>query len=66
MQTETFTVKNVKCGGCVSAIENGLKALPGVDSVEVVIDGGKVTVAGSEISHEQLSAKLRELGYPEA
>ncbi len=66
MQTETFTVKNVKCGGCVSAIENGLKALPGVDSVEVVIDGGKVTVAGSEISREQLSAKLRELGYPEA
>ena len=66
MQTETFTVKNVKCGGCVSAIENGLKALPGVGSVEVVIDGGKVTVAGSEISREQLSAKLRELGYPEA
>lgn len=66
MQTETFTVKNVKCGGCVSAIENGLKSMPGVESVEVVIDGGKVTVVGSDLEREQLSAKLQELGYPEA
>jgi len=66
MSTETFTVKNVKCGGCVSAIENGLKDLPGVESVEVTIDGGKVTVNGSDLSRETLSAKLQELGYPEA
>ena len=65
MQTETFTVTNVKCGGCVSAIENGLKSMPGVESVEVVIDGGKVTVVGSDLEREQLSAKLQELGYPE-
>lgn len=66
MQTETFTVKNVKCGGCVSAIENGLKTLAGVDKVDVAIDGGKVTVTGSDLSRDQLSAKLQELGYPEA
>jgi copper chaperone len=66
MSSETFTVKNVKCGGCVSAIENGLKAMPGVESVEVTIDGGQVTVTGSDLSRDQLSAKLSELGYPEA
>ena len=66
MQSEIFTVKNVKCGGCVSAIENGLKALPGIDSIEVAIDGGKVTVVGNDLSREQISAKLNELGYPEA
>lgn len=65
MQTEIFNVKNVKCGGCVSAIENGLISLPGVDSIEVTIDGGKVTVLGSELSREQIAAKLHELGYPE-
>jgi copper chaperone CopZ len=66
MSSEVFTVENVKCGGCVSAIEDGLKQLPGVESVEVIIDGGQVTVSGNALSREQLSAKLRELGYPEA
>ena len=66
MQTETFTVNNVKCGGCVSAIENGIKDLPGVDSVEVTIDGGRVSVTGNDLSREQIAAKLKELGYPEA
>jgi len=66
VQTETFVVKNVKCGGCVSAIESGLKTVPGVDSINVEIDGGKVTVSGSALSREQLAAKLQELGYPEA
>jgi copper chaperone CopZ len=65
VQTEIFIVKNVKCGGCVSAIENGLKSLPGVAGVEVAIDGGKVTVSGDDLSREQIAARLQELGYPE-
>lgn len=63
---EKFTVKNVKCGGCVKAIEQGLGGLPGVESVAVVIDGGKVDVTGSGLDRAQIGAKLRELGYPEA
>ncbi|MGM0593134.1 MAG: heavy-metal-associated domain-containing protein [Pseudomonadota bacterium] len=64
--SEQFTVKNVKCGGCVSAIEDGLKTLPGVTNVEVSIDSGAVTVSGDGLSREQLSEKLEQLGYPEA
>jgi copper chaperone len=63
---ETFSVKNVKCGGCVKAIQKGLGELPGVVSVEVIIDGGKVSVEGDRLERAQLSAKLSELGYPEA
>jgi copper chaperone len=63
---ETFSVRNVKCGGCVKAIQNGLGELPGVASVEVVIDDGKVRVEGDELDRAQISAKLSELGYPEA
>jgi len=63
---ETFTVKNVKCGGCVKAIEQGLGGLPGVETVTVIIDGGKVGVTGSGLDRAQLGAKLKELGYPEA
>jgi copper chaperone len=65
MQTEVFTVKNVKCGGCVANIKKGLGALAGIGSVEVVIAGGEVTVTGDQLDRAQLSAKLKELGYPE-
>ncbi len=66
MQTEQFTVQNVKCAGCASNIETGLKALPGVSDVEVMVEGGTVTVKGDTLDRSQLSAKLTELGYPEA
>jgi len=63
---EKFTVKNVKCGGCVKTIEQGLGGLPGVESVTVTIEGGKVDVTGSGLDRAPIGAKLRELGYPEA
>ena len=44
MQQEDFTVSNVKCGGCVSTIEKGLKALDGVSAVSVTIDGREVVL----------------------
>ncbi len=66
MSSEHFSVQNVKCGGCASNIMNGLKELPGVAGVEVAIDSGEVTVTGEDLSREQLSEKLSQLGYPEA
>jgi len=66
MQTEVFKVKNVKCGGCVANIQKGLTTLPGVTQVDVTIAGGEVTVTGDQLDRTQLSAKLKELGYPEA
>ena len=63
---EHFSVKNVKCGGCVKAIQEGLQVLTGVTSVAVVIEGGQVTVEGDALDRMQLSSKLSELGFPEA
>ncbi|GAB4289413.1 MAG: heavy-metal-associated domain-containing protein [Pseudomonadota bacterium] len=65
MQTEEFSVKNVKCGGCVANIHNGLKDLPGVSAVEVTL-AGQVTVRGEGLDRAALTAKLAELGYPVA
>ena len=64
MQQEILVVDNVKCGGCVSAIQEGLGKLPGVQSVDVVIETGQVTVNGEGLSRETLSRTLAELGYP--
>jgi copper chaperone len=66
MSSEEFTVQNVKCGGCVKAIQDGLSGLDGVGQVEVTIEGGHVKVQGDGLSRDTLSAKLSELGYPEA
>lgn len=63
---EKFTVRNVKCGGCASNIQNGLLSLSGVTSVDVEIADGTVTVQGDELSRAALARKLAELGYPEA
>ena len=66
MQKESFQVLNVKCGGCVSAIQKGLGEFGNVQQVEVDIKSGRVEVEGEALDRGQLGAKLGELGYPEA
>jgi copper chaperone len=65
MQTEQFTVANVKCGGCVKAIVDGLGGLEGINKVEVTIDDGKIEIEGDNLSRDAIASKLSELGYPE-
>ncbi len=64
MQTERFKVQNVKCGGCVKAIEEGLGALPGVTEVTASAEDGEVIVHGESLDRQRLMDKLSELGYP--
>lgn len=64
MDTLNLTVSNVKCGGCTSNIENGLKELDGIDTVEAIVDGGKVNITGTNLDRDAISAKLIELGFP--
>jgi copper chaperone len=66
MQVEKFRVENVKCGGCVTAIRQGLLNVTGVTAVEVVIAGGDVTVSGEGLDRAVLAQKLEQLGYPES
>lgn len=63
---ETFSVRNIKCGGCVNAIRDGLAGFGGVTHVEVSIEGGTVQATGENLDRVQLAQKLAELGYPEA
>ncbi len=65
MSQENFTVANVKCGGCVSIIQNGLGEMPGVREVTVDIATGAVSVSGEALDHGALAEKLAQLGYPE-
>ena len=64
MQSEEFSVSNIKCQGCVKAIRDGFGSIAGVESVDVQIDNGEVTVYGDDLSRGALAAKLQDLGYP--
>ena len=63
---ETLIAQNIKCGGCAAAIREGLLALGGVNTVEVDIASGRVTVEGPDLARDALAAELARLGYPEA
>lgn len=64
--SESFTVKNVKCGGCVANIEKGLMTMAGIETIRVDIPSGQVDVDGTNLDRKTISEKLTELGYPEA
>jgi copper chaperone len=64
MITRTFTVSGMTCGHCVSSVSSELRRLPGVESVDVDLGSGRVTVAGSEdIDDDAVRAAVDEAGY---
>lgn len=64
MDTVEFKAQNIKCMGCVNAIQTGLAELPGVDQVEVDLQQSHVTVTGHDLSTDDLAKKMAALGYP--
>ncbi len=60
-----FNVQNVKCGGCASAIQTGLRQNAQVREVTVDIPTGRVVVEAEEDIRTELSRMLQGLGYPE-
>ncbi|WP_405179247.1 cation transporter [Nocardia sp. NBC_01377] len=64
MSETTYTVSGMSCEHCSNAITGALTALPGVDSVDVEIATGKVTVTGaSSGAHDVIRAAVDEAGY---
>ncbi len=64
MEKLELIVANVKCGGCVSTIQEGLVTLPGIELVEVDIASGTVSIQGTDFDAAVIQTKLSELGYP--
>ena len=56
---------NIKCGGCASAIQDALGKLDGVQTVNVNIGSGQVTVTADDGMRDELAATLAASGYPE-
>ncbi len=60
----TGTVTGMTCGHCVASVSEELSALPGVESVDVVLDTGSVTVVSAEpLDPDTVAGAVREAGY---
>ena len=65
MQTEQLKVTGMTCGGCASNVTRALKAISGVNDVNVSLAAGQATVQYDErqTSPDQLKSAVKGAGY---
>lgn len=63
MRTE-ITVVGMTCDHCVNAVTAELSAIAGVNSIEVDLDSGHVSIeSADELSAHDIAAAIDEAGY---
>ncbi len=60
-----ISVENIKCGGCANTITSKLSQLQSVDSCDVDVENGLVSINGDEAHKTETTELLLKLGYPE-
>ena len=65
IETREFAIEGMSCEGCVSAVTSALKALPGVESVEVSLKDKKATIVAdsSQVSSQTIEDTVDKAGY---
>jgi copper ion binding protein len=62
--TMVFEVKGMTCGHCVTAVSDEMSRLDGVETVEVDLGTGQVTVTSTApLSAVEVAAAVDEAGY---
>jgi len=62
--TTTYTVTGMTCNHCVQAVTSEISELPGVETVQVDLPRGAVTVTSAEpLSEDAVRAAVDEAGY---
>ena len=65
MEEKTVNIPNISCPHCIRTIQNELKAIPGVISVDAYMDSKKLTVQWkSPATWEKVMQVLEDIGYP--
>ena len=59
-QTSTYTVTGMTCGHCVASVTEEVQEVPGVGSVDVVLETGAVTITSAEPA---VRAAVEAAGY---
>ena len=66
MQTLSFDVSGMTCGGCTGSVQRALSKLDGVSHAEVTLSPGVATVAvdPARVTPAQIESAISQLGYP--
>ena len=63
-RTTTYTVVGMTCGHCVSSVSEEVGALAGVESVDVDLSSGTLSVtADTSVDEPAVRAAVEEAGY---
>ncbi len=62
--TTTFTVTGMTCAHCVASVTEEVQEIPGVESVAVDLESGRVDVTSAEVLDDsQVREAVEEAGY---
>jgi copper ion binding protein len=62
--TSEWQVQGMTCGHCVASVTEELTELPGVESVDVDLETGRVTVTSStELQRGDVEVAVTDAGY---
>ena len=66
MQTLSFDVSGMTCGGCTGSVQRALSKIDGVSHAEVTLRPGVATVVAdpARVTSGQIEAAITGLGYP--
>ena len=66
MQTLSFDVSGMTCGGCTGSVQRALSKIDGVSHAEVTLRPGVATVVTdpARVTPAQIESAITQLGYP--
>lgn len=62
-QTREYTVTGMTCGHCVSSVREEVGEIVGVDTVDVDLASGRLTVTGDDVSEDAVRRAVADAGY---
>jgi copper chaperone len=62
-ETRTFTVTGMTCAHCVASVTEEVQEVAGVETVDVVLDTGSLTVMGEGLDDARIRDAVEEAGY---
>lgn len=63
MDRKAYSVPQMHCGRCVTAVKRELEGVGGVEHVNVDLDAGLVVVQGEDLDSSALVSAIDEAGY---
>lgn len=62
MSGQTYIVKGMTCDGCVNSVTNAIKYADPNAKVDVILDSGRVTVAGT-VDEAAIKTAVEDAGF---